>query len=83
MGVFAFARCESVGSHGKMLNTGRAGGMIRAKGEDVTLPPMWEVSKAGWKQTFRRPSKTLLQSDIDFLLTEARAVGASSWPGER
>lgn len=64
-----------------MLSTGRAGGMIRATGEAVTLPATRGVSKEGWKRTFQRPLKTLLRSDVDFLLTVARAVRASSWPG--
>lgn len=38
MGVFDSHLAKAIGSRGKMLGTGRAGGVIRAPGEDVTLP---------------------------------------------
>ena len=37
-GVFDSHLAKAIGSRGKMLGTGRAGGMIRAPGKDVTLP---------------------------------------------
>lgn len=37
-GVFDSHLAKAIGSRGKMLGTGRAGGMIRALGKDVTLP---------------------------------------------
>lgn len=38
MGVFDSHLAKAIGSCGKMLGTGRAGVVIRALGQDVTLP---------------------------------------------